>query len=105
MVTVKERPDQNLELLARAFETLAVCTNRLADAGVRFEPDALDLALNYIGRRLFFSTPERRAWQADQYRHLIDDAPSVVEQLIERSDRGVLTRNEVALLFKAPPPE
>jgi hypothetical protein len=105
MVTQSESADQNLELLAKAFETLAVCTNRLVKAGVRFEPAALDLALNYIGRRFFFATPERRAWQEDQYRHWIQDAPNVCQNLIDASYRRTVTKNDVALLFKAPPPD
>jgi hypothetical protein len=104
MATENESADRRLELLAQAFETLALCAKELTSARVKFEPSALDMALNFIGVRFFFSTPERKEWQEEQYRHWIQDAPIACQKLIEMSRGRTITRHDVALMFKAPPP-
>jgi hypothetical protein len=104
MASQTESADENLKLLAKVFETLSECTNELVEAGVEFEPEALDLALNQIGQRFFFANPGNLAWRKDQYQHWIQDAPDVSKSLVNRFNRGPVTKFEVALLFKAPPP-
>jgi hypothetical protein len=105
MAIQTQSSDENLELLAKAFATLSECTNQLVSAKVRFDPDALDLALNFIGRKFFFTAPGTRGWQRDQFEHWIQDAPDACRTLINRSYGRTVTRRDVALLFKAPPPE
>ena len=105
MATENESADRRLELLAQTFETLALCANELRAARARFDPSALDMALNFIGARFFFATPEKEKWQEDQYRHWIQDAPIACQKLIEISRGRTITRRDVALMFKAPPPD
>ena len=101
-------PDNDrLILLAGVFDVLASSTKRLMSVGVQFEPSALDAALNMIGARLFFSNPDRRGWQRQEFRHWIKDGTAECEKLIEISRGGAktLTTRDVGLVFKAPPPE
>src|SRR5882762_2901023 len=102
MATGSQSADRRLELLAQAFETLAVCTKTLSAAQVRFEPSALDLSLNFIGARFFFATPQKEEWQQDQYRHWIQHAPIACQQLIEKPRGQMITKRDVAAMFKAP---
>jgi hypothetical protein len=72
---------------------------------MRFDPDALDLALNLIGQRFFFTSPPKRDWQRAQFEHWIQDGPDACRTLINQSYERTVTKKDVALLFKAPPPE
>jgi hypothetical protein len=100
--------DERLARLARLFNTLQQCADRLSAEGVEMDDDAYKLAVNLIGRMLVGLGTQQFVDERFVTDHWINEGSVKVDRLlrtIRRGRRNTVTVEDVrTLMTKAPPP-
>jgi hypothetical protein len=100
--------DERLARLARLFNTLQRCADRMSAEGVEIDDDAYKLAVNLVGR--MFVDLGTRQFVNERFvtDHWIDEGSVKVDRLlrtIRRERRNTITVEDVrTLMSKAPAP-